>query len=216
MALGKTPNRLSGGSARRGPAGAARLGYESDPDTALMMRVRAGDRDAFQTLFERHAAGLSRFASGLLGDPARGEEIAQEAFYQVYRTRARYEPRARFSTFLYTIAQNLCRNEVRRPERRISRVSLDDPSGRAPDPPAPRAGGEDAAMGRELAERLRALLAELPEKQRAALVLSRSRELRYQEIGEILGCSEQAVKSLIFRATRALRAGLKGYLGERE
>jgi RNA polymerase sigma-70 factor (ECF subfamily) len=190
---------------------------EDDPDARLMMLVREGDRDAFRTLFERHYGGVARFAANFLGNPARGEEIAQDAFLQLYRARARYEPRARFSTFLYTIVQNLCRNEVRRPEHRSRAEPLDR------DREAPRevaqlatssgAGeGEAEASGRELAERLRVLLADLPEAQRAALILSRSHELRYQEIGAILGCSEQAVKSLIFRATHRLKEGLKEYL----
>jgi RNA polymerase sigma-70 factor, ECF subfamily len=189
-----------------------------DPDAQLMLRVQAGDREAFRALFDRHVGGVTRFATHFLGNAARGEEIAQDVFLQLSRARARYEPRARFSTYLYTIAQNLCRNEVRRPEYR----SRAEPIDRGPEEPpmdwideaATARAGEAEASGRELAERLRTLLAELPEAQRTALVLSRSRELRYQEIGEILSCSEQAVKSLIFRATRRLKEGLKGYLEE--
>jgi RNA polymerase sigma-70 factor, ECF subfamily len=189
-----------------------------DPDALLMLRVQAGDREAFRSLFDRHVGGVTRFATHFLGNAARGEEIAQDVFLQLYRARARYEPRARFSTYLYTIAQNLCRNEVRRPEYR-SRI---EPIDRGPEEPpmdwideaATARAGEAEASGRELAERLRSLLAELPEAQRTALILSRSRELRYQAIGEIMSCSEQAVKSLIFRATRRLKEGLKGYLEE--
>jgi RNA polymerase sigma-70 factor (ECF subfamily) len=194
---------------------------DDDPDARLMMLVREGDRDAFRTLFERHAAGIARFAAHFLGNSARGEEIAQEVFLQLYRARERYEPRARFSTYLYTIAQNLCRNEVRRPEYRTRPEPLDPGRDSALDLAALAAAGSSAGEGeaeassRELAERLRTLLAELPEAQRTALVLSRSHELRYQEIGEILSCSEQAVKSLIFRATRRLKEGLKEYLEER-
>lgn len=182
-----------------------------------MALVREGDREAFRTLFERHSGAITRFAGHFVGNPARGEEIAQEVFLQLYRARERYEPRARFSTYLYTIAQNLCRNEVRRPEYRTRAQPIEDDPERAIDLSALAPGrtpgeGEAEASGRELAERLRTLLAELPEAQRAALILSRSQELRYQEIGEILSCSEQAVKSLIFRATQRLKEGLKEYL----
>jgi RNA polymerase sigma-70 factor (ECF subfamily) len=187
-----------------------------DPDTALMLRVKEGDREAFRTLFERHAAAIARFAGGFVGSSARADELAQEVFLQVYRTRDRYEPRARFSTWLYTIAHNLCLNEVRRHDYR-TRVDLAG-AGAADDAPAWDPGDPEAAEGesysaqRELEARVAALVAELPEAQRTALILSRVEELRYQQIGEILGCSEQAVKSLIFRATQRLKAGLKGYL----
>lgn len=195
---------------------------DPDADAARMMRVRRGDREAFRELYERHAGSVARFAANFLGSPARGEEIAQEVFLQLYRARERYEPRARFSTYLYTIVQNLCRNEVRRPEHRAgaeaARWAADDPSFDPsfdpPDHTGALPGGEVSASSDELARRLRQLLAELPEAQRAALILSRSQELRYQEIAEILSCSEQAVKSLIFRATRRLKEGLKEYLEE--
>jgi len=190
-----------------------------DPDSRLMVRVRDGDPEAFALLFEKHSAAVARFATNFTGARARGEELAQEVFLQVYRARARYEPRAKFSTWLYTIAHNLCLNEVRRFDYRGRFESLerDDPGAEAPrslelaDPAA--LDGETAVGVEELAARLRVLVAALPESQRAALVLSRVDELRYQEIGEVLGCSEQAVKSLIFRATKALREGLRGYVG---
>lgn len=189
-----------------------------DPDTSLMLRVRDGDREAFRALFEKHSRAVTRFAANFVGVPARGEELAQEVFLQVYRARERYEPRARFSTWLYTIAHNLCLNEVRRFDYRgrIETLDRDDPEAegpRIPEPADPAAlDGEAVVAGRELEVRLRRLVAELPESQRTALILSRVDELRYQEIGEILDCSEQAVKSLIFRATRALKEGLKGHL----
>jgi RNA polymerase sigma-70 factor (ECF subfamily) len=180
-----------------------------------MLRVKDGDREAFRALFEKHAAGVARFAAGFVGAPARADELTQDVFLQVYRTRERYEPKAKFSTWLYTIAHNLCLNEVRRHDYR-SRVDPDDerdPDAPSWDPedPAP-AEGESFSAQRELEDRLAELIRELPEAQRTALVLSRVEELRYQQIGEILACSEQAVKSLIFRATQRLKAGLKGYL----
>lgn len=180
-----------------------------------MLRVQAGDREAFRTLFEKHAPAVARFAAGFVGSAARADELAQDAFLRVYRTRASYEPRAKFSTWLYTIAHNLCLNEIRRHDYR-TRVDPDaDREGDDPawDPtdPAPREGESHLAQ-RELEERVAELIRELPGAQRTALVLSRVEELRYQQIGEILGCSEQAVKSLIFRATQRLKAGLKGYL----
>ena len=180
-----------------------------------MLRVQEGDREAFRQLFEKHASAVARFAAGFVGSSARADELTQDVFLQVYRTRERYEPRAKFSTWLYTIAHNLCLNEVRRHDYR-SRVDPDadrdgDEPGWDPSDPLPREG-ESYSAQRELEDRVAELIRELPEAQRTALVLSRVEELRYQQIGEILSCSEQAVKSLIFRATQRLKAGLKGYL----
>jgi len=181
-----------------------------------MLRVKDGDREAFRALFEKHSGPIARFAGGFVGSNARADELAQEVFLQVYRTRERYEPRAKFSTWLYTIAHNLCLNEVRRHDYK-TRVDLAgsgvDDDGPLWDPSDPEAAeGESYSAQRELEARVAALVAELPEAQRTALILSRVDELRYQQIGEILSCSEQAVKSLIFRATQRLKAGLKGYL----
>ena len=182
-----------------------------------MLRVRDGDRDAFRALYEKYQAAIARFAANFVGASARGEELAQDVFLQVYRSRDRYEPRAKFSTWLYTIAHNLCLNEVRRFEYRGRVESFeraDDEGDLRPvehaDPAAEE--GESSAAGREMEARLREIVATLPEAQRTALILSRVEELRYVEIGDVLGCSEQAVKSLIFRATRTLKEGLKGYM----
>lgn len=180
-----------------------------------MLRVKGGDRAAFQALFEKHSGSIARFAAGFVGSSARADELAQDVFLQVYRTRERYEPRAKFSTWLYTIAHNLCLNEVRRHDykTRVDMAARDDedaPPWEASDPQA--LDGEGYSVQRELEGRVAQLVAELPEAQRTALILSRVEELRYQQIGEILACSEQAVKSLIFRATQSLKAGLKGYL----
>jgi len=182
-----------------------------------MLRVKDGDREAFRALFEKHSASVARFAAGFVGGAARAEELAQDVFLQVYRTRERYEPRAKFSTWLYTIAHNLCLNEVRRHDykTRVDAAGAGADEGDAPpwDPRDPGAAeGEGYAAQRELEGRIAELVAELPEAQRTALVLSRVEELRYQQIGEILDVSEQAVKSLIFRATQRLKTGLKGYL----
>ncbi|HEY8518021.1 MAG TPA: sigma-70 family RNA polymerase sigma factor [Candidatus Binatia bacterium] len=203
-------------AARRGFQELALLDPAEDPDTALMLRVKDGDREAFRALFEKYSASVARFAAGFVGATARAEELAQDVFLQVYRTRERYEPRAKFSTWLYTIAHNLCLNEVRRHDyrSRVDAVGPSDDESEAPwDPrdPAP-AEGESYAAHRELEGRLAELIAELPEAQRTALILSRVEELRYQQIGEILSVSEQAVKSLIFRATQRLKMGLRGYL----
>ena len=132
--------------------------------------------------------------------------------------RERYEPTAKFSTWLYTIAHNLCLNEIRRHDyrTRVDMVGQHEDGETTWDPADPQpVEGEGYSAQRELEARVAELIAALPEAQRTALVLSRVEELRYQQIGEVLSCSEQAVKSLIFRATQRIKAGLKGYLEDR-
>ncbi len=136
---------------------------------------------------------------------------------QVFRFRDRYRPEARFATWLYTIATNLCMNELRRPERHL-RVDLwnrrdDEPDGEDPQLPDRRAVDPEAgAATRELARDLETAIGELPPKQRAALLLSRIDGLAYRDVGESLGISEGAVKALLFRATHALKARLREHM----
>jgi len=190
----------------------------SDPDVQLMLRFRAGDEQAFRELFEKHARAIVNFAYNFVGSRPRAEELAQDVFLQVYRAGARYEPNAKFTTWLYRIATNACLNEVRRPERRYRTRPLerdtDDPGERGeialPDPDA--LTGESALAARELEARIRDVLGALPENQRAALVLSRVDGLSYRDVADALACSESAVKSLVFRATATLRRELEEFL----
>ncbi|MFM8411785.1 MAG: RNA polymerase sigma factor [Alphaproteobacteria bacterium] len=184
-----------------------------------MERVREGDHEAFRILHERHSKPLQRYVFGMVANLARAEEIVQDVFLNAFRASGRWEPAAKVSTWLYTIAHNLCLNENRRLDVRAKGrfESLDDPGEGEDEPrqelPDPAASeGERQAVALELEERVRVLVASLPEAQRTALVLSRSQDLRYQEIAEILNTSEQAVKSLVFRATRTLKEGLKDHV----
>lgn len=188
-----------------------------DPDVAVMLRVQAGDQPAFGELFAKFAPRVLQYARRLVGSEARAEELTQDVFVQVFRFRARYRPEARFATWLFTIATNLCLNELRRPERQL-RVDLwDHPEGEEaregpplPDPDA--ATPEQRAAGRELAKALEREIGALPPKQRAALLLSRVDGLAYRDVGEALGCSEGAVKALLFRATHALKGRLRQHM----
>jgi len=183
-----------------------------------MLRFRGGDEDAFRELFEKHGKAIVNFAYNFVGNRPRAEELAQDVFLQVYRAGARYEPQAKFTTWLYRIATNACLNEVRRPERRYAVRPLEheteDGRERAEiaiaDPDA--VPGDVALAGRQLEARIRAVLARLPENQRAALILSRIDGLSYREVAETLECTESAVKSLVFRATAALREELEEFL----
>ncbi len=195
------------------PAGAA-----ADPDVALMLRLQAGDQAAFQDLFRKFSPRVVQYARRLVGSEARAEEVTQDVFVQVFRFRHRYRPESRFSTWLFTIATNLCLNEIRRPERRL-RVDLwkprgdDDDRREGPQLADPAAiTPEQGASSRELTRQLEAAVGELPPKQRAALLLSRVDGLAYRDVAEALGCTEGAVKALLFRATQSLKKTLREYL----
>jgi RNA polymerase sigma-70 factor (ECF subfamily) len=189
-----------------------------DPDVALMLRVQAGEIDAFPALFEAYAPRVLQFVRRFIGHEARAEELTQDVFTQVYRFRGRYRPESRLSTWIFRIATNLCLNELRRPEHRL-RVDLwkesDDEAREGPALPDPDAATpEDNAAARELAVALDREIAALPGKQRAALLLSRLDGLAYRDVADVMGCSEGAVKALLFRATHGLRARLRAFIGE--
>jgi RNA polymerase sigma-70 factor (ECF subfamily) len=200
------------------PASPGRLAAEAaDGDVALMLRVQAGDESAYRDLFAKFAPRILQYVRRLVGSEARAEEVTQDVFVQVFRFRLRYRPDARFATWLYTIATNLCLNELRRPERQL-RVDLWDRPGDEPDaegPPLPDPAAIDPEVGvatRELARAIERAVGELPPKQRAALLLSRQDGLAYRDVGEALGISEGAVKALLFRATHALKARLREHM----
>lgn len=191
-----------------------------DPDAELMLRVRHGGADAseaFGQLVERWKQPVMGFVFRTLPDLDEAEDIAQGVFVQLWRTAGRYQPSAKFSTFLFTIARNLCLNELRRrrrhPAASLDEVSAEDeshPIRQVPDRSTP--GADSAAERTELFSKVEEALADLPEKQRTALILCREGELSYEEISEVLGTSLQATKSLIHRAREILKSRLKPYL----
>jgi len=192
-----------------------RLTPHDDPDVQLMLRFQKGDMGAFQQLFHKHSPAVVNFAFRFVGSQARAEEIAQEVFLQVYRWQHRYEPKAKFSTWLFKIAHNHCLNEVRKGEYRVALESFDLPNDfegeererNLPDPTL--AKGEDILAAKEAADRIQQILQRIPESQRMALLLSRMEGMSYQEVAEVLGSTEKAVKSLVFRATQSLKEGLR-------
>jgi RNA polymerase sigma-70 factor (ECF subfamily) len=181
-----------------------------DPDATLMLAFQRGDEAAFRALFERHARAMVNFCHHFVRDAARAEELAQDVFVKLYQAAPRYRPTARFKTFLYRIASNHCLNEVRRGEYAAGAAG----AGRREEPPDPDAlpsgdaGPEAAAVGAALERAVGVLLGDLPEKQRAALVLCRLEGLSYEEIATVLGTSVPAVKSLVHRATVSAAAAL--------
>ena len=188
-----------------------------DPDAALMLRVKQGDRDAFTVLVEKYKQPVMNLAYRTLSDASEAEDLAQHVFLQVFKSAPRYEASAKFSTWIFTITRNLCLNEIRRRSRHPAE-SLDEVSQENEDQPLRQpedlktCSPPDALLQSELEEKVQMALAELPEKQRTALLLCRQEDLSYEEIAELLDCSLSATKSLIHRAREALKQTLKPYL----
>ena len=189
-------------------------------DVALMLAVKRGDEGAFSALVERWQQPVLHFIFRIVPDSEEAEDLAQNVFVQLWRTAGRYEPDARFSTFLFTIARNLSLNELRRRSRHpadrldapIFGESGDEAERQLPDPR--QRSADDEAGRRELFTKVDEAVGDLPEKQRIALSLCRDGELGYEEIAEILGLTVPATKSLIFRAREVLRTRLKSYLND--
>ncbi|MGH7899989.1 MAG: RNA polymerase sigma factor [Candidatus Binatia bacterium] len=178
---------------------------DTDPDIQLMLQAKDGDTAAFGELFTKHSKGLVAFVYGVIHNRWRAEELVQDAFLQIYRARDRYQPRARFSTYLYRVVMNNCLNEIRRLQ--YGKTIPEDELPPMADESVP--GPEHYVTGCELASRMQSILKDLPPNQRAALLLSRVEGFDYREVAQCLGVSEYAVKSLVFRATRSLRDGLR-------
>jgi RNA polymerase sigma-70 factor (ECF subfamily) len=184
-----------------------------DPGVAWMLRYQRGDERAFDLLVERYSPRVYALLTRFLGHAEGREDLVQEVFLRVIRARADYRPEARFSTWLYRIAFNLCVNES---ERRRPGSSLDERASENRDGwPDERAPAPGAELEREdLVATVRAAIAALPARQRMALVLAKYEELPYDEVGKVLGISEKAIKSMIHRAREALRARLSSFLEE--
>jgi RNA polymerase sigma-70 factor (ECF subfamily) len=180
-------------------------------DAQLMLRVKEGDSCSFELLLERHRRPLINYLHRMVQNQAVAEELAQEVFLRVYRARDRYEPTAKFTTWLYRISTHLALNSLR--DRRSERynVSLDGDAqnGQRPlDLSDGRSNREEDLVANDRLEAVRRAIASLPEKQRAAVIMHKYQELDYTQIAGALGCSVSAVKSLLFRAYETLRGML--------
>lgn len=181
-------------------------------DEELMRATADGDMAAFETLVKRHQAPLLRFFVRMGADHALAEDCAQEVLVRVYRARERYEPRARFTTWLYRIGRNFWIDHVRARQVQPRALSLDAPVAGAEETllrdAVPQAG--DALAGRELAEEIERAVAALPEEQRLVLVLGLVQALPYAEVSEILDIPVGTVKSRMHTAVGKLREALDG------
>jgi RNA polymerase sigma-70 factor (ECF subfamily) len=189
-----------------------------DPDIRLMLRVREDDPSAFKELVDLYQHRLVGILHHILNSTEEAEDLAQEVFLRVYRNRKKYTPKAKFATWLFTIANNLALNALRNRQRRPSvplDVSESGPLGSRPEEqlvqnrdPSP----SQFVNHRELAERIRAALDTLNERQKMAVVLNKFEDMGYAEIAEVMGLTDKAVKSLLSRARCKLRELLQDYI----
>lgn len=182
-----------------------------DSDAELMLRVRDGDGASFALLLEKHRSSVVHFLYRMVQDFAVAEELGQEVFLRVYRSRATYEPTAKFTTWLFRIATHLALNWIRdgKRERGQERLDASQPDGAPALQVSDREPSVEARMVYNVKlNEVREAIATLPEKQRTAVLMHKYEEMEYSQIATVLNCSESAVKSLLFRAYESLRARL--------
>jgi RNA polymerase sigma-70 factor (ECF subfamily) len=187
-----------------------------DRDLELMLRVRQGDAESFDVLLDRHRKPLVGYFARMVRDRAVAEDLAQETFLRVYQARHRYRPDAKFTTWLYRIATNLALNALRDRERVQATHAGDDDSLDAGSTVEQLSDSHPTAeqemMLSERERTIRQAVESLPGNQRAAVILHKYQGVDYRQIGKILGVSESAVKSLLFRAYENLRVRLEPLL----
>ncbi|HKD01207.1 MAG TPA: sigma-70 family RNA polymerase sigma factor [Terriglobales bacterium] len=186
-------------------------------DAEVMLRVKAGDETAFAYLVQKYRRPMVSFMYRMARNAAAAEDLAQEVFLRVYRSRESYEASAKFTTWLYRIATNLAVNHARdtRHERPENMASLDEPdeeTGRTIDIADGSATAEEQILKRERMAAIRQRVQALPERQRLAVIMHKYQQMDYREIAEVLKLSESATKSLLFRAYETLRTQLKAFV----
>jgi RNA polymerase sigma-70 factor (ECF subfamily) len=179
-------------------------------DAELMLRVKEGDSASFALLLEKYRLPVIHFLYRMVQNHGVSEELGQEVFLRVYRSRATYEPTAKFTTWLFRIATHLALNWLRDGKNEKGQERLDDDSaslaGR--DVADKNPSVEIAMIRQSRLDEVRRAVSMLPEKQRAAVLMHKYEDMEYSQIAAVLNCSESAVKSLLFRAYETLRARL--------
>jgi len=189
-----------------------------DPDIRLMLRVRGDEPGAFEELVENYQHRLVAVMHHLVGNAEEAEDLAQEVFLRVYRARKKYRPRSKFSTWLFTIANNLALNALRTRQRKpVVPLPAQDsgPLGPRPAEQLVKDAGSSPStriQNLELVAIIQQALGKLNERQRMAVVLNKFEEMNYSEIAEVMGLTTQAVKSLLSRARTNLRQVLGPYI----
>jgi RNA polymerase sigma-70 factor (ECF subfamily) len=193
--------------------------YDLDPtsDAAIMLRVAAGDEGGFNYLVQKYHRAMIHFLFRMVRNQAIAEELAQEVFLRVYRSRESYRAEAKFTTWLYRIATNLAVNHARdtKHERSAQTLYLDQPdeeSGTTPDLADDEPSAEQNLLRNERMTAIKTHVMALPERQRMAVLMHKYQGMDYREIGDVLKLSESATKSLLFRAYQTLREKLKEFV----
>jgi RNA polymerase sigma-70 factor (ECF subfamily) len=174
---------------------------DNDRDVALMERVKDGDDGAFEELLTRHYQSVYRLAYRFLYDSPEAEDITQEVFLRVFRAAQTYSPKAKFSTWLYTITKNLCFNELRK-KRSVTVFSIEDEM--LPELPSMDESTVSKLEEEEVKKRVLDAVRELPANLRIAVLLLKYHGLSYEEVAVILGCTVNAVKLRVHRAKKFL------------
>jgi RNA polymerase sigma-70 factor (ECF subfamily) len=213
------------GTRSSAPAGVANSVVSTDAaaadaavsDVDAMLRVKTGDESAFAYLVQKYRRPMVGFMYRLCHNPSTAEELAQEVFLRVYRSRTSYEPSAKFTTWLYRIATNLAVNHARdtRHERPENTLRLDEPdreTGNTPDLADDSLSAEEQILKRERLTAIRSKVNALPERQRLAVIMHKYQQMDYRQIASVLKLSESATKSLLYRAYETLREQLKEFV----
>jgi RNA polymerase sigma-70 factor (ECF subfamily) len=190
---------------------------QPETDAEIMLRAKAGDDSAFEHLVQKYRRPMVNFMYRMAHNAAAAEDLAQEVFLRVYRSRASYEASAKFTTWLYRIATNLAVNHARdtRHERPENMASLDEPdqeTGTTMDVADSTMSAEQAILRRERLAAIRQKVQALPERQRMAVIMHKYQQMDYKQIADVLKLSESATKSLLFRAYETLRGQLKEFV----
>ena len=190
--------------------------YLSDPDVILMLKFKERDKAAFEQLLDKYQKPVINFIYRMIQDRDEADDLAQEVFVRVYNSAKRYEPKAKFSTWIYRITKNLCLNELRRRKRKF--ISLDETISteegelkREIASPEATSPYQDTSK-HELQKVVKEAIESLPANQRIAVILRRYEQLSYEDIAKALECSVSAVKSLLSRAKESLKEKLTPYI----
>ena len=185
----------------------------ADPDTQLMIRVQRDEASSFGELLDRNRSLVVNYLARMVANRAIAEELAQDVFIRIYRSRGTYEPTAKFSTWLYRIATNVALNYFRDEKRAQNNISLDMEDAaqirREAADQAPLV--EDRLVREVLLRQIRRAVRALPPKQRAAVIMHKYEGMDYAQIARVLGCSPSAVKAVMFRAYETLRTRLRSH-----
>lgn len=186
-----------------------------ESDIELMLRARGGNEAAFTELMRRHYRGVLNYIYRFTNTRENSEDLAQEVFLRVYRSASRYKPDAKFSTWLYKIATNVCITAVkdRGRDRNLSLDEIQENAGDMGDPKSVNA--HDVSFRREIGSVIFNAMKSLPERERVAIILCKYEGLPYEEVADVIGCTVGAVKAYVHRGRMKLMEKLKPYSEER-